>query len=393
MKIAFIVQRYGIEVVGGSESLCRQVAEHLVKYHTIEVLTTCARNYHSWKNEYSEGVEEINKVIIRRFKVEKEFDLKKFCKCSKRVFNKSHTERDECKWIEEQGPYVPRLLEFIKLHNKEYDLFVFFTYRYYPSFFGLPLVSEKSILVPTAEDEPTLNLNVNKAFFHLPKAFIYVTKEEKQLITRQFNNQDIPNIIIGIGLTIPQNIEQNRFSNRYHSFPDYILYIGRIDSNKGCYQLFDYYQHLVEDYPSVPDLILAGSESIPIPKHKKIHYIGFVSESEKVSLLANTDVLVMPSPFESLSLVTLEAMASGVSILVNGDCKVLRGHCIRSNGGLWYQNYEEFKECLIYLLTNTDARKKMGLLGIRYAQENYSWESVEKKYLHILEKFWDEKWN
>jgi len=160
--------------------------------------------------------------------------------------------------------------------------------------------------------------------------------------------------------------------------------LGRIEGSKGCYQLFNYYLRLLKENSSLPDLVLAGSESIPIPKHKKIRYIGFVTENEKEPLLSNAELLIMPSPYESLSLVTLEAMAGGVPVLVNGDCDVLKGHCIRSNAGLWYQNYEEFKECILYLLYETRIRKKMCSMGIRYIQNNYSWESVEKKYLNII---------
>ena len=241
LKLAFVVQRYGKEVAGGSEALCRQIAEQLLKYHEIEVLTTCAKDYISWRNEYTEGVEKINNVLVRRFKVDKERKIEEFNKFTQKIFNKSHSELDERKWIEDQGPYVPKMLSYIDTHKNDYDLFIFFTYRYYPSFFGLPMVHEKSILVPTAENEPTLNLGINKLLFSLPKAFIYLTGEEKKIINNIFKNENILSDTIGMGLNIPKDVDGERFKNKYIKTDEFILYVGRIDGNKGFGHIFDFF--------------------------------------------------------------------------------------------------------------------------------------------------------
>ena len=67
MKLAFIIQRYGTEVLGGSEHLCRLMAERLAAQHEIDVLTTCARDYVTWANEYPEGADRVRGVTVRRF--------------------------------------------------------------------------------------------------------------------------------------------------------------------------------------------------------------------------------------------------------------------------------------------------------------------------------------
>lgn len=48
-KIAFVVQRYGLDVNGGAEYHCRLIAERMTKYFDVEVLTTCAIDYMTWK--------------------------------------------------------------------------------------------------------------------------------------------------------------------------------------------------------------------------------------------------------------------------------------------------------------------------------------------------------
>jgi len=173
LKIAFVVQRYGLEVNGGAEFHCRLVAEHLSKYFDVEVLTTCAVDYITWKNDYPEGVETLNGVLVRRFPVDYERDLLKFNKFSEKIFGNIHTCEDEVEWMKLQGPYSTKLLYYIKNTKDDYTYFIFFTYLYCTTFFGLPLVKEKALLVPTAHDEPPIYLSIFSSLFNNPQA-VYI---------------------------------------------------------------------------------------------------------------------------------------------------------------------------------------------------------------------------
>jgi hypothetical protein len=153
--LAFVIQRYGQDVNGGAEALCRQVAERLAPEIPIEVLTTCARDYLTWADHYPPGREEISGVGVRRFAVARQRRVRAFGRLSKKVYGRSHSFAQEGEWMDRQGPDVPELYRFIAAHRNDYDLFVFFTYLYPPTFFGLPLVAEKSLLVPMAHDEPS----------------------------------------------------------------------------------------------------------------------------------------------------------------------------------------------------------------------------------------------
>ncbi|OBZ34281.1 glycosyltransferase family 4 protein [Methanohalophilus sp. DAL1] len=384
MKLAFIVQRYGEDIVGGAEYLTRLVAEHVNKYHEVEVLTTCAKDYHTWENVYKVGTEGINGILVRRFKNSRYRDSNKQSRIQEKVFYSTHNRDDELLWIDEQGPYCPDLLEYISKNKDNYDVFIFFTFRYYQSYYGIKEVGDKSLVASFAENDPALDLTTTNEIFKNVKGIIYSTPEEQDLICSKvnFNEKEKHWDIVGCGIEVPDNIQN--FESMEDT--DYIFYLGRIEGSKGCYQLFEYYKRAVEELKDIPRLVLAGYDAIGVPKNPNIEYIGFVSEEEKFSLLKNAKLLIMPSPYESLSLVTLEAMRCGTPVLVNGECEVLKGQCIRSNAGLWYQNYDEFRECMKLLLKNDDLRIKMGENGKTFVEENYSWETVEKKYLNLLEK-------
>jgi glycosyltransferase involved in cell wall biosynthesis len=384
MKVAFVVQRYGEDIIGGAEYLTRLIAEHMIKFHEIEVLSTCAKDYHTWKNEYKKGTETINGILVRRFENSKKRDLNKHIKIQEKAFFATHNRKDEILWIDEQGPYCPELVEYISKNKENYDAFVFFTFRYYPSYYGIQEVGSKALIAPFAEDDPALDLSTTKEIFQNVKGIIYSTPEEKNLIKAKTDLKEEEKIfdIVGCGIEIPELIKE------YKSLKDqnYILYLGRIEGSKGCYQLFEYYQKLLKESGEIPSLVLAGYDAIGVPKHDKIKYLGFVSEAEKYSLLKGAQFLIMPSPYESLSLVTLESMGCGTPVLVNGDCDVLKGHCIRGNAGLWYRSYDEFAECINFLCSNPIILKKLGDNGREHITKNYTWENVEKKYLKLLDE-------
>ncbi|WP_321418856.1 glycosyltransferase [uncultured Methanomethylovorans sp.] len=384
-KIAFVVQRYGLEINGGAEFLCRDVAEHLSKYCDIDVITTCAIDYVTWKNEYEAGETRINGVSVKRFPVDFPRETKRFDKCSEKVLCKTHSIDEEMEWMKLQGPYSTKLFKFIEDSKDQYDFFFFFTYLYCTTFFGLPLVADKAILVPAAHDEPPIYLSIFNDIFHKPKAIMYNTKEEKDFVIQKFRNGDIPHDVAGSGVSLSEKME----SNNSHSLTrkeSFITYMGRIDESKGCGELFDFFQRYKKENHSPIKLIMLGKTVMKIPTHQDIKYLGFVSEEEKYNTLQNCDVLIMPSKYESLSIVLLEAWLCKKPVLVNGQCEVLKGQCIRSNAGLWYENYEEFSECLNLLLADEHLRDQLGNEGRKFVDKHYSWETIERKYLDLIER-------
>jgi glycosyltransferase involved in cell wall biosynthesis len=92
----------------------------------------------------------------------------------------------------------------------------------------------------------------------------------------------------------------------------------------------------------------------------------------------------VPSPYESLSLVLLEAWNHGVPALVNGRCGVLKGQALRSNGALYYRSYDEFAHGLRLLLGNAEVRQALGRQGRDYVEREYRWPVVIDKIERFL---------
>ena len=391
MKLAFVVQRYGLEINGGAELHCRWIVEHLGKFCTVEVLTTQAYDYITWKNHYPEGEEMINGVSVRRFPVIRSRDPERFGCIQNHILENEHRYDEELKWLEEEGPLAPSLIDYIKDHEDDYDYFIFFSYRYYHSYWGINALPHKSILVPTAERDSIIHLSLFRNLFRKPRAFVYNSVEEKNMIHSLSQNQDILGDVVGVGAEIPREFSSDDFRQNYGIAGDYVIYIGRIDENKGCDQLFRFFQRYKKEETTEVKLVLIGSSKLNIPAHPDIIHLGFLSEEDKFSGLDGALMLMMPSFYESLSMVTLEAWALGKPVLANAKCDVLEGQCMRSNAGLYYEDYAEFHEAFRLLLQSPSLRDAMGKNGKTFFRQNYSWDVIENKYLSILDRLEKER--
>ena len=378
-KILFVVQRYGLEVNGGAELHCRQLAERLKDEYDVSVLTTCAIDYVTWKNEYKEGIEHINGVKVIRKKVDFERNQKKFNKISAKLNNEKDNINLGIEWQEAQGPHSSELIKYLEDHKDDYDVIIFLTYLYYTTYFGLKVAPEKSILIPTAHDEPPIYYSIFNETFNLPKAILYSTTTERDFVNKRFKNDYIESDIVGLGVDINENAQDIDLEKTFNIKDVYVVYIGRIDESKGCKEMFEYFLEYKKIYNSNLKLVLAGKSAMEIPGNKDIVTLGFVSEDEKVNLIRKSKLLILPSKFESLSLSTLEAMYLKVPVLLNGKCEVLKQHAILSNGGLYYENKWEFIETLDYLIRNSKIAERMGENGRKYVDVNYKWDVIIEK--------------
>ena len=383
-KIALVNQRYGLEVNGGSEYYTRQLAEHLSQRYDVEVLTTKALSYDTWENYYEKDVENINGITVRRFDVDKKRSiwgmringrLRRYCPKLR--------EKAEERWVEAQGPCSHGLIEYIEQKSEEYDVFIFVTYLYYSTAVGLGKVADKAILLPTAHDEPYIYFDVYRNVFEKAAGLIYLTPEEKQFVEKLFRVTEKPNVVSGSGVDLPEDIDNTRYRTKFNLSDEYIIYVGRIDLEKGCKEMFEAFLKYKKHNPKDKlKLVLMGKAMIDIPKHEDIVYQGFVSEQDKFDGISGAKALWLPSKYESLSIAVLEAMALGVPVIVNGQCDVLKGHCTRSGAGVYYENIDEAIQKLDLIIhTDEDVSKK----AKKYIEDNYQWENIIAGICEVME--------
>jgi glycosyltransferase involved in cell wall biosynthesis len=386
VKLAVVVQRYGADISGGAELHARYVAEHLSRHAEVEVLTTRARDYVTWRDEYASSVEQINAVTVRRFPVDHERDVNLFARRSEHVFGQQHSYLDELKWLDAEGPKSTPLLAHVRSATAAYDFVLFFSYRYYHAYHGVRAVPSRAILVPTAERDDAIGLEIAPRIFRGVRALMYNSPEERRLIQAVSNNQHVPNVVVGIGSEIPAHPQAERFRQKYGITGPFALYVGRIDQNKGCSELFSFFTNGLQALPRGFRLVLIGKEMLPIPDHPRIHSLGFLDDQDKFDALAAAELLLMPSYYESLSMVALEAWALGKPVLANGKCEVLRGQCIRSKAGLYYETQAEFVETLRAIVESRSLSAAFSANGRRFYQQHYSWPVIVQKYLDMLQQ-------
>ncbi|MCB8959396.1 MAG: glycosyltransferase [Ardenticatenales bacterium] len=383
-KIAIVVQRYGEEVNGGAEQMARWVAERLTALAEVHVITTCAIDYQTWADHYPAGSSQLNGVQLHRFPVDQPRDWQAAQASTYQVFNLPHTEAEETAWLKEQGPYASGLFDYIRAQRDAFELFFFFTYIYAPAGFGLPLVADKAVFVPCAHDEPALYLPIFRPLFHQCRFIAYNTSSEKALVERVMGNAHVPNLVIGTGVDQPMGADPAQFRETYNLDGPYILYAGRIAPSKNVPELLDHFQRFRRETGTDVKLVLLGRANIPLPADPAIVATGFVSEEMKYAAIAGAELVVVPSRFESLSIITLEGWLLDRPVLVNGQCQVLLDLARQSQGGLFYTSYAEFKLTLSRLLSDAAVRQTLGSSGHAFADANFSWPVVLAKYEALL---------
>ncbi|MFW5942851.1 MAG: glycosyltransferase family 4 protein [Chloroflexota bacterium] len=386
-RVAVVVQRYGEEVSGGAELHARWLAERLLCMAHVEVITTCAVDYYTWDDYYTPGESMLNGVRVHRFPVDAPRHWNKFRKLTGQVLNGDPSLIDQLQWIRQQGPISTPLFSYVDQAYERFDAFIFFTYLYATTFFGLPLVSNRALLVPTAHEEPYLELPIFRPVFHLPHTIVYNTTTEKRLVNRiTRNGHRDHDVVAGIGINVPESASASRFRQKFDLQGAFALYVGRIDQSKNVPQLLSDFSRYLHETERDVTLVLIGKGNAEIPAHPRIRALGFLSEQDKFDAIEAATLVIVPSRYESLSMITLEAWMMKRPVLVNGQCAVLKDLCRASNGGLYYHSFDEFKVALTLLLDDPELRERLGKQGWQHATRHYDWAVILEKYRQVFHR-------
>jgi glycosyltransferase involved in cell wall biosynthesis len=390
LRLAVVVQRYGADINGGAELHARYIAELLSAHADVRVLTTCARDYVTWRNELPAGADVLNGVPIERFPVSRERDTLEFGQRSTQVFHHRHSLQQELDWLNAEGPVCPGLIQRLKSSGDEFAFVLLFSVRYYQAYHGARTVADRAILVPTAEREDSLALELFQPIFRGVRAIMYNSPEEQAVIQALSGNQHVPGVVVGVGSRIPADVDGERIRQKYGLRNPFMIYVGRIDANKGCAELFDYFRDYSKTAADPLDLVLIGNPVLPVPDHPRIRHLGYVTDEDKFDAIAASVLLVMPSYYESLSMVALEAWALGRPVLANARCDVLLGQALRSNAGLYYENAREFAAAVDLLRVNARIATAMGENGRTFFRHHYDWPVIEQHYLQMFDRLGEE---
>lgn len=380
MRLAYVVPRYGAEVVGGAEMAVRMLVERVASSldWSVEVLTTCARDSRTWANEYASGTSVENGVTVHRFAAtgrDPGFDAFS----GHVLLGPTPSWSDQQEWMQMQGPVSDELLDAAA--SSEADLVVFSPYLYDPIVRGVPRVGGRAVVHPAAHDEPALALPILAPVFTDAAGFVFYTHGERRLVERRFAVGHTPSLVLGLGVEPPA------------SPPDpaalgidepYLLCVGRVDESKGTGLLAQAFAAYKARRPGPLKLVFAGQVVDRPVEHPDVVVAGPVPEDVKWGGYAGAVGLVQPSPYESFSLVLIEGWLAGAPALVNAACLATREHVSRSGGGLTFGSYAEFEVAVDRLLGDPGLRGRLAEAGRAYAESAFAWPVLLERYARFM---------
>lgn len=382
MKLAWVVPRWSPDVRGGAETAARMVAERLVGVDgwDVEVFTSRAVDHFTWANDLPEGTERVNGVTVHRFTCTGvRFDEDPTFAARVIHYPRSATLDEAKRWVAMQGPTSPELADAVA--GSDADVVTFTPYLFAPVVQALPLVADRAVLAAAAHDEPLLDLAAYREVFQAASAFIYYTPEERALVERRFQVGHRPHAVLGLGIETPVALPgRDALPSGVGDVP-YVVSLGRVEEGKGSRMLARYFEEYRKRRPGPLELVLAG----PVTQRERytqdgVVLTGPVDDAAKWALLAHAEAFVSPSPYESFSLVLMEAWWAGLPALVNGRCAVTRGHAARSGGGLWFDGYPSFEAALDRLVGDEETASRLAGAGRGYVEEQYSWPRLVEAY-------------
>jgi glycosyltransferase involved in cell wall biosynthesis len=380
-RVAIVVPRCHEKLVGGAEAHAWQYATLLAGDYAVDVLTSCASDYVTWANDLPEGIEQRDGIAIRRFRVARERS-RYFHDLHRRLLAHfaANLEAPRVRWAESlqdefiraQGPVCPELIAHLDAHGDDYAAVIFLTYLYPLTVDGTRALRHRRWgLVPTLHDEPPAYFGAFAQIARTAPRILWNTAAERRLGGRLWG--------VDHGNLIAMTVATDAVAPARETAP-YLLYCGRIDTHKGCAMLIDAFESYKRAHPSDLRLLLTGSDQLGVRESEHVRYLGFVDEGRKLALMAGAVAFVHPSPYESLSIVALEAMAQGTPLIVNGECEILADHVATSGSGFVFHGEAELHAAIDAVRALSPSEREHQTSAARaYVIDNYSRDQVRAR--------------
>jgi glycosyltransferase involved in cell wall biosynthesis len=402
--LALVIPWFGSDLKGGAEQQAWQLATRLAaRGHRMEVLTTCCRSFlDSWDaNHHRPGVVREGDVVIRRFKVRRR-RRQRFHKVNAQLLTMPKKKMipgtfpfslKQSNSFVNHGIISTALLSHLQRESHRYDRVLFLPYLYSPILQGIPLVGQKSVLVPCLHDEAYAYLQAVHRAFHACGRIIFNSEGEARLAFKLFGAAiAFKGVVAGEGV----EVDGRHVADSVDAIGGidvaarrYVLFLGRRDGTKNLDHLIRAYQRyrIRTPHRGGVELVLAGpGDSDYGDPERGIHDLGLVTEADKRALLAGCLALFQPSRNESYSRVIMEAWFYGKPVAAHSDCDATRLAVASARGG-WSAGGLDGWSKLFEAVDNAEsgALAEMGASGRRYAQRFADWERVLDRYEAILD--------
>ncbi len=376
-RIAFVPPRFGAPVVGGSEAVSREAAVGLAaRGWDVEVLTTCAIDHFTWKNELPPGPFEEDGLLVRRFPT---------VHTPRRAARKAQVIVQEggLPTIDEQVSWlsytfqVPELFGYLLERGTDYDVVVFSPYMFWTTAVCLPLVAARAVVIPCLHDEPYARLEVLRPVLSEPAQVWFLSEPEHQLAHR-LGPVSPRHTVTGAGVHPPDGYDPHGFRARHSLARPFVLYAGRREAGKGWDWLLEAFAFATSRGGVDMDLVTIGVGEVtpPVEVEGRVLDLGYLDRAERDNAFAAASVYVQPSRMESFSRTVMEAWLAGTPVLARADSEVVAWHCERSGGGLTFSDRYELAEGLRYICESPEWASRLAQRGAEYVRDEYSWEVV-----------------
>ena len=418
MKFAFVTPRYGADLSVGVEHACRLIAEHVCERHDVDVLTTCARDHRTWKNEYSEGSDRVRGVLVRRFGVSQVPDHIGFDALSQRLQTSPHSRAEELEWVRLHGPWSPGLIEYLKRANRSYDVLVFFGLWHPLTVHGVDIAPERSVLFPYLQLQPALRFALWPDVARSVRGLGFFSEAERRLLHSYLGVRHACEEVVGIGVDPPPQQAYPRhqqdpndsitddeehgtedesdapdyldgrgipFKRRHRLYGRFALYGGRVESDNGCEEMLEYFDTFAAAENDAT-LVLMGVKMMKVPEEPYVRLAGVIPDRERMTAYEAADVTIAPASDDLLAQPLLESLAVGTPVLASARNAAAVEHCRRAGAGLYYRNREEFVGALTLLTSNAQLREKLGGNGRTYIRSHHRWEGVLGRFDRLISR-------